>query len=177
MPSGSTEMGLVVQEKDPRKNEGVQKIKMHFHWSWTCKSYTINHSHLKIRINGPECWGSHMVCLCNIWFGHLFGISMTICQCQVQTCACCFTPRQQCKERMEDVPLSYASGQWMSGLLPRRSGILCLWERAESWSEAEPGQGSRTRWGAACLEGILSLPIYPRSAGSSRGRAGPDAPR
>lgn len=40
---------------------------MHFHWSWTCKSRTINHSPLKIPINGPECWGSHMVCLCNIW--------------------------------------------------------------------------------------------------------------
>lgn len=31
MPSGITEMGLIVQEKDPRKNEGVQEIKMHFH--------------------------------------------------------------------------------------------------------------------------------------------------
>lgn len=40
---------------------------MPFHWSWTCKSCTINHSRSKIRINGPECWGSHMVCLCNIW--------------------------------------------------------------------------------------------------------------
>ena len=31
MPSGITEMGLIAQEKDPRKKEGVQKIKMHFH--------------------------------------------------------------------------------------------------------------------------------------------------
>lgn len=31
MPSVIAEMGLIVQEKDPRKNEGVQKIKMHFH--------------------------------------------------------------------------------------------------------------------------------------------------
>ena len=30
-PSGITEKGPIVQEKDPRKNEGVQKIKMHFH--------------------------------------------------------------------------------------------------------------------------------------------------
>lgn len=108
MPSGITEMGLIVQEKDPRKNEGVQKIKKHFHWSWTCKSHTINHSHLKIPINGPECWGSHMVCLCNIWFGHLFGISMRIRQCQIQTCACCLTSRQQCKGCKEEDVLKYS---------------------------------------------------------------------
>lgn len=98
MPSGITEMGLIVQEKDPRKNEGVQKIKMHFHWSWTCKSRTINHSRLKIPINGVECWSSHMVCLCNIWFGHLFGTSMRICQCQMQTHACCLTLSSSVRE-------------------------------------------------------------------------------
>lgn len=31
MPPGIKEMGIIVQEKDPRKNEGVQKIKMRFH--------------------------------------------------------------------------------------------------------------------------------------------------
>lgn len=107
MPSGITEMGFIVQEKDPRKNEGVQKIRMHFHWSWTCKSYTINHSHLKIFSNGPECWGSHMVCLCNIWFGHLFGISMKVRQWQTQTHGCFLTPGHHCKGEMEEHVLKY----------------------------------------------------------------------
>lgn len=147
MPSGITEIGLIAQEKDPRKNEGVQKIKVHFHWSWTCKSYTINHSHLKIRINGPECWGSHMVCLCNIWFGHLFGISVRICQCQIQTHVCCLTPGQQCEGGMKEYVYIHASGQWPTGVLGRgrkAENLLSLGE-SRSWSEIQPGQGEGPR--------------------------------
>lgn len=151
MPSGITEMGLIVQEKDPRKNEGVQKIKTHFHWSWTCKSHTINHSHLKIPINGPECWGSHMVCLCNIWFGHLFGISMRICQCQIQTCACCLTSSQQCKGCKEELCLNTVdASRWQIFGAPGRSqkleNPLSLGE-SRRLNKIQPDQGEvpRTR--------------------------------
>lgn len=107
MPLGITEMGLIVQEKDPRKNEGVQKIKMHFHWSWTCKSCTINHSHLKIRINGPECWAP-------IWFVFVtFGLGISLesawesVSVRFRPSACCLTPGQQWKEAVEEHVLKY----------------------------------------------------------------------
>lgn len=59
-----------------------------------------------------------MVCLCNIWFGHLFGINVRICQCQIQTCACCLAPGQQCEGGKEEHVLKYVlqddgySGLW-----------------------------------------------------------------
>lgn len=133
MPSVIAEMGLIVQEKDPRKNEGVQKIKMHFHWSWTCKSCTINHSRLKIPINGPECWGSHMVCLCNIWFGHLFGISMRICQCQIQTCACCLASRPWCQGGKEECVLKNSRCFRTTGIGKGFGKELEDWKSLVSW--------------------------------------------
>lgn len=55
-----TEMVLwdSLQKKGTKKlRSWVQKIKLHFHWSQTCKSCLINHSCLKIPINGLKCWG------------------------------------------------------------------------------------------------------------------------
>lgn len=177
MPSGITEMGFNVQEKDPRKNERVQKIKMHFHWSWTCKSYTINHSHLKICINGPEFWGSHMVCLCNIWFGHLFGISMKICQCQVQTHACSLLGINV-REKWKNVSLNICFGTMNiggSGKEPedRESIVSGRKQRAGAmFSQAKVLEHRKQHiW-----KGTLPHPIYPRCASGTRGRSGPDAP-
>lgn len=50
--------GIHCGKKGTKKlSSWVQKIKLHFHWSQTCKSCPINHSCLKIPINGLKCWG------------------------------------------------------------------------------------------------------------------------
>lgn len=50
-------MGFSAEKGTKKLRSWVQKIKLHFHWSQTCKSCLINHSCLKIPINGLKCWG------------------------------------------------------------------------------------------------------------------------
>lgn len=77
-------MGFSAEKGTKKKlRSWVQKIKLHFHWSQTCKSCPINHSCLKIPINGLKCWAAHMVHLCNIWASPWKQCEIS--QCQSQT--------------------------------------------------------------------------------------------
>lgn len=84
-----------------------------------------------------------------IWFvfvtfglGHLFGISMRICQCQIQAPACCLTPNSSGRKSERNVCLNHAS----DGFRVSEGAPLLL---EKNWSEIQPGQreSSRTDFG------------------------------
>lgn len=93
-----------------------------------------------------------MVCLCNIWFGHLFGISMKICQCQIQTHGCYLTPGHRYKGEMEECVLKHMlpDDEYLKKPEDWESFISGRKQRAEvRFSQAKVQEHSEE---AACLE-------------------------